>query len=224
MLCKAYCNHKIKETKLHLLTLQGFICLLNRHSVYGSSSKCKQDAYSLLLFIRGNVRCLQLQYQKEGSWSSLPSMLPLGLFLKQKLLSFYQRTGKIYYTSFGLLTSLSFTTGRHEYMSLLHCKEICVIRLRNQISSKSCKHTRVLISSNLKINVVDRLPIFLALATPPELKAKKIYVVCCSFNQALFRFQLTTEVFFMVLESRASTRFQMQHTNGSQKGDMLLNV
>lgn len=66
MLCKASFSHKIKETTLQLLTLQGFLGLLDGHSVYGSCSKCKQDrvgdAASLLLFIRGNVWCLKLQY------------------------------------------------------------------------------------------------------------------------------------------------------------------
>jgi len=164
---------------MHLLALQGFICLLDRHGVYGPSSKCKQgslsDTHSLLLFVRGSTWCSRLQYRKGGSWGSLPSVLPLGLFLKWKLLSLYQRTGKIYYTGFGPLTSLSFMVRRAEYMLPLHREAICVIRLRSQISSKSYKHTRVLISSNLKINGVDGLPIFLVLATPPKLKAKNLY-------------------------------------------------
>lgn len=146
------------------------------------------------------------------------------LEVSPKVLSFYQRTGKIYYISFGFLTSLSFTAGRPEYMSLLHRKEICVVRLRSQISSKSYKHTRVLISSNLKITVVNRLPIFLVLATPPKLRAKKsMWSVTPLIMQYLY-FSWPLKRSLWVLESMATSRFQTQRTNGSQKGAILLNV
>lgn len=107
-------------------------------------------------------------------------------------------------------------------MSLLHCKEICVIR--SQISSKSYKHARVLISSNLKINVVNRLPVFLVLATPPKLKARKsIWSVALLIMQYLY-LSWPLKCSLWVLESRVTSRFQIQRTNDSQKGAVLLNV
>lgn len=107
-------------------------------------------------------------------------------------------------------------------MSLLHRKEICVIR--SQISSKSYKHARVLISSNLKINVVNRLAVFLVLATPPKLKARKsIWSVALLIMQYLY-LSWPLKCSLWVLESRVTSRFQIQCTNDSQKGAVLLNV